>query len=805
VSETSGTFGARYAALGSIEERLALETSETRRAPYVDADAVLGRLINTALRGGRIAKVIEPKAKKRSPRVELLIPLSDSECEAAHEYFEVGNQEKRGSWHVPENEVLSLGLVHTVHWTRQNSKLALNLADSERVTPLFRGEPEAVAVWVLEPLFEELFLPLKLRGMYWLGKKTVEEQEKHWAVIDPLYAALGLDPAPLDAFRPGKGWSRHSTQDIIGLREGLIESWARAPEDVGARYRAYRLGQIIERYYAKAKKGHALRKGVLTKAAGRTLTAYFGGDWLGFLRYLDEEPHPSEEIIQALPETKLMVGTSEKAAAVAAEHGLPPEEVQRMLAAYWQQTDHSSPVEQRVVAIKRFWQAFDDVHARQQTGMPSLWGLVDEGLFEFEDENSMGYHHGRHRELLPADLNADIEQLWGGAMLPRWPERVVSEPAPHARLAEAIGPALRFWHGAALTAWFLCEGPYSRTDMDGLANYHHRELDALNELRSPIGGELFRELRDAEKRLQPIEPDYEDVSEHEVVPGLSFSVSISSGQTKLKGFEELRDIITRHRRTWTQQYFDTYLRARWESDLREAGDAYNRLTAQRGKSPTAKQFAKAAARPTNLWFGGNITGVYSVLGLKSPVAPTERRLLPTDAEAFALRVFQALGGQPRDGSIVSSREERHAQWEHNNRYANYHRLATHAPDYVQLEEALGRPPELKEFGTSKFKHRAEVLADDVEEAWHIYGDVVHRALAGEVDEREVVAPTGSVPQQAVPSSETAAAAAAATAAVAEVAEASTPPATAAPGWYEDPWGRAHWRWWDGQQWTEHAG
>ena len=54
------------------------------------------------------------------------------------------------------------------------------------------------------------------------------------------------------------------------------------------RYRTFRIGQLADRYYAKAKNGQALRKRVLTKPLGRTLTAYFGGDWLAFLAYLGE-------------------------------------------------------------------------------------------------------------------------------------------------------------------------------------------------------------------------------------------------------------------------------------------------------------------------------------------------------------------------------------------------------------------------------------------------------------------------------------------------------------------------------------
>ena len=726
MSDLPLTFGARYAALASTRERMELEASEQRRGDFATVDVVLDRLIATAMSGERVAALIETKSKKKqSDRVELRIKLSDNERAALAEHFEVGNQEKRGSWHVPQDEVLSLGLIHAVHWTRRNPRLALSMADAERARPEFRGEPGAVAVWVLEPLFEDLFLPLKLRGFTWLGNKTVEEQDKSWTTIGPLYDALGLDSAPLSAFRPGTGWSRHTTEEIIALRRNLFESWAAAPDDVGARYRAYRIGQLVERYYAKAKKGQALRKGVLTKASGRTLTAYFGGDWLAFLSYLGEEPHQSEEIVQALPTTKLMAGASERADQVAAKYGLPPEEVHRMLAAYWQQSDHSSPVEQRVKVIKRFWTAFDELHARQRPGMPSLWGLAEDSGVDIGEEDEDGpFQRGIHARVLPDDLSADIARLWGTVMLPRWPDRVVSESAPHAQMATALGPALRFWHGAALTAWFLCEGPYSRTDIDGLANYHHRELDALKNMGFPVDGELFGELRQAQERYG--EPKHAE-------RGLVITISLSgTGRGEREqpsvSFEVLRDIITRHRQAWTRQHFEAYLRVRWEQDLRAAGDGYHRLAAERGKAPTPKQFAKLAIQPANLWFGGDITGVYGVLGIAGPDAPTKQLVLPADPRAFVQRVFTALGGQPRDSRPVIGSEERNAQWEHNQRYANISNLARNAIGYVHLQEALGRPPELKDFTRSKFSG-AEVLSADGDEAWRIFSDVVQAALS----------------------------------------------------------------------------
>jgi Protein of unknown function (DUF2510) len=792
VSDAAQTFGAQYAALTTVDERMQFEAAQGRRERYALVDAVLDRLISNAMRGERIAKLVPPRTKKDGERVELLVSLSDEERAAVAEHFEVENQEKRGSWYVPEDEVLSLGLMHTVHWGRRSPRLALSHADAERAKPAFRGEPEAVAVWVLEPLFEELFLPLKLRGLTWLGKKTPDDQQKQWAVIDPLYEALGLDTGSLDAFRPGTGWSRHTTNDVITLRSALLESWAGAPDDVGARYRAYRLGQVIERYYAKAKGGKARRNAVLTKPTGRTLTAYFGGDWLAFLDYLGEEVDPGEEIVQALPKTKLIVGGSTRAAELAAEHGVPAEEVERMLAAFWQTSDAASPVEQRVDVLKRFWVEFDGLHARQTSGMDSLWGLVQDHSYVsanlgVEGDGDEPVHNARlYKRLLSSELQADIEGLWSTCMLPRWPDRLVTEAAPHARLAEALGPALRFWEGAALTAWFLCEGPYSRTDIDGLANYHHHELDALAELGCPVGGELFRELRAAEEKYGP--------PKHGT--GLVITVSISLGldddeyedDSRHVPFEVLRDIVTKHRREWAERHLATYLRTQWETELRAVGHAYHRHAAKKGKPPTAKQFAKAAAPAANRWFGGDLARVYGVIGVKAPDAPTRApRLVPEDPDTFARLLYERLRGRRYElpPSWGEDQDER-SQWN------AFDGLAGLCVEYLQLEEALGEPPELKAFGRSKFQYRSEVLGEDVDEAWDTYGRAVHAALEDYA---------GASPANAGH---------ARSAAVADGAEAVTassgreaqqlPPAA----WHPDPHGQHRWRWWDGQQWTDHV-
>ena len=183
-----------------------------------------------------------------------------------------------------------------------------------------------------------------------------------------------------------------------------------------------------------------------------------------------------------------MVGDSERAAQVAQAHGLPEADVQKMLAAFWQQSDHASPVEQRVHVLKRFWNEFDALHARQAPGMPSLWGLVQDHAYVHPRVEGVG---GRQRDDAADDSDGDAvyaprlyEQLLPASSTPTSFASGVQQCCRGGRTASSrrrrLTPDCRsyragvaFWEGAALTCWFLCEGPSSRTDLDGLPNYHH--------------------------------------------------------------------------------------------------------------------------------------------------------------------------------------------------------------------------------------------------------------------------------------------------------------------------------------------
>ena len=722
------TLGARYAA-ADIEERLALDREA--RQDFEGSDRLLAQLIRSALNGDVIAEMSEAKRRSDLHGVKLLVDLDEDETAALADHFAVAKQEKRGSWHIPANERLSLGLIHMVYWLRRNPRLAVRVAPSDGVNPAFAEAPQAVALWVLEPLFEQLYLPIKLRSGRMLGRKTVEQQEKQWALIDPLYEALGIDTAQLDPYRPGRGFHRLNREEINDARIALIDAWSNAPKDVGDRYRAYRIGELVERYYSRAKNGQATRKQVLTAAYGRTLTAYYGGDWLSFLEFLGEQPHSDEQIIQALPKTTILAGTSERAAEVAAGAGVTPEQVKEMLAAYWQQeTTSHSPIEQRVHAIRHYWDELDQLHANQRIGMATLAPLSEPrghwviSMVEGREEER------KPEEALSADLHEEVNRLWATEVLARYPDRLVSQVDPIGQLALAIGPALRFWAQAALTAWYMAVGPMSRTTLGQLGDYLSRDLDELEDLGFPIPKDVLRELAEAEEEFGPESPLEETLSESEIEldggPSLTFSMTMSHGITR-EGYEPVRDIITRLRHEWTERYWDGYLRARWDADLRTVGDRFHRETAKRGgKPPTFKAFGKHATRPANVWFAGRIPGVYAAIGATAPPEQTSDLLMPKDRKAFATEVFTRLGGKPR-----SLDAERQGTQPYDEKWMQYVSLANESLGYVQHWEALGEPPELKQLGSGarRFEARSNVLDEDVDRAFEIFGQAVSDVLA----------------------------------------------------------------------------
>lgn len=721
MSDPGESFGRQAARATTPTGYLELEERTGRSDRFAEIDALVETLLRRSLGGEQVAVLTsEPR------NVGLGIPgLNPAHRAFLVRGFVLEEQQARGAWFLPEEAPLDVGWANFPFYFQSEPRFATGTATAQRGTVRLHDAPEALFFWsALETLFGKLYSPFALRGPL-AGTKDRDWQRNAWHDAETFLAALDFDVREaLAPVRYGGGWSKLRAHEQVQAKQGLMQALRRQAERPrAAHYRAYRIQRLVACYYRQAKKDPPKLRQVLTKDLQPVLAGYFGGDWLAFLAYVGEDPHPDERIATALPETRLVVADRKRVAAVAAAQGLPAAEVERALAAFWGSNRASSPIEERVGALRDYWREFETIHVRQRPGMPPLWGLVDEGGVNLRAQEP--YQAGLYRTLLTPDVLATIDRLWGTCMLTRWPDRLVSTISPQALLAEAVGPALKFWHGCALTAWFLCEGPYSRTDLPGLADYHARELAAMERLGCPVDPALFEELQRAESRLGPQRsiPDPERTSHHGIGAGMSVAIEGSSGSRR-DGFEILRDIISRHRRAWSEQDLEAYLRSRWETEIRDAARDFSLLSERKGKAPNPKQFAAKAVQATNHWFGGDLGGLYRMMGEKSPIEAKRHQIMPDDREAFARSVYQRLvdaaGARAPLSPGASTRDERNQdqvlwdlQW-----------MAEESLRFLQREEALDRPPTLEEFGRDGFVYRAPALAPEIDGAWSTYQQAV---------------------------------------------------------------------------------
>lgn len=693
---SSPTFGAQIATLAP-NDLLAAEATTGRSEYFAPLDTLINAALRHALADKRLVDVTYGRRGVKDTAA-LAGDLSPHRGSIDDRYL-LERQESRGAWYVPQELSLKTGVCNLPALTLAQPRFAMTAVRDEVVKVDARACRDAVAIWAaLVPLFTDLFAAIEYRtGQTKLG--SVDDRRTAWRRVEATYDDLGLCLDEVAPFRFGGDWGRLRVDDQVAAREALLDGLRRAVNDeTGPRWRARVIKALAAAYYAKARSGRPLSRAVLTKAVQPHLSAAFGGDWIAFLDYLEEKPNDGESIATALPEPRLFVGAAAKTADVAADAGLAVDEVERMLAAYLGHAAGTSPVEERVAVMRRWWEEFDGVHAAQRSGMPALWGLVDEGFITLDNEQDAEPY--LYRRLLSEEVVAEVDRLWDGVTLPRWPERIVSEFHPHRQMADAFGPALAFWSGVALTCWFICEGPASRTSIDGLEDYHQRQLVALDELGTPVDRRLFRELEAAESRLGPETQMWRD----ETVDASDASVIMSvrtGGYTRRDGFEILNEIVTGHRRAWSSVHLDDYLRLRWDGELREVAREYNRGFAARSKPPTIKQFASFAAPAANHWFGGDLAALYAALGEKAPVRTTRVDLLTGDPLTFVRTVYAGLGGGP---SLP-----REAAWQDRdaaNRQWDLRRLATEALIYLQLAEALGAPPTPEQFKADRLRWEA---------------------------------------------------------------------------------------------------
>lgn len=344
------SFGERILELPPAEV-LAEENARGLSPAFSAQDAMTAGIVWASLAGER---VVEFTKGKPAGRLRLL-PLSEDDRETLTDRFLLMNQQGRGAWFIPDQVNLKTGIANLPHHFRRYPRFASCVAYEEKGKFSLGESPDALYFWAaLGPLFEVLYRPIALRTTD-APSGDRDTHIKEWETVYSWYRALGIDvDDELSVFRYGGGWSKLRSAERLAAKEALFLALDRAvTADVASRYRVLTTRKLIQRYYARAKRGAPTMRQVLTKQLEPLLCASFGGDWLAFLRYLGEEAHPEERIATRLPETKLFVSAARRVPAVASQHGIDPAEVERMLAAFWPGEPSTSPVERRVSALQQ--------------------------------------------------------------------------------------------------------------------------------------------------------------------------------------------------------------------------------------------------------------------------------------------------------------------------------------------------------------------------------------------------------------------------------------------------------------------
>ncbi|MFI7517577.1 DUF2510 domain-containing protein [Micromonospora echinofusca] len=732
------SLGRRLDATTDAEEWLAVEDEAGAGKRFAAVDELLAAVTAAAFAGKPPVRVTAAGAT----RALTLRHVRASTRAALKEGFDLAKQQAAGAWWLPEAAPIKPGTVNLPAYYAIEPRWAMNTATTDAVRVEFSGSPDALASWaLLIPFANTLYAPLILRGPD-AGAHEPAARDAAWAAVDVLYTALGLTSehvhSALTRMRPGHGWSQLPTAEQTATKVALLDALRQVVgQQTVRRWRAEVLRPLVRRYYAKANKDAPTARAVLTKALQPAAAAYFGGNWLALLDYLGEAVAAGEEITTALPEPRLYVQASAKVEQVAAEKNLPVEEVAKILASYLGTDEIRSPIQRRLDVLRRYWAAFDTIHARQVPGMPAPPDLAPGRGFGIGED--VPFTRPDFERVLPAAVLADIDALWGGACIPRYPDRIVSTLFLHAEMVAAFGPALTFWNNIALTCWYYCEGPYSRTDIDGAAEHYSRDIKALAAADTPVDPQLFADLRAAQRRLGPPQELWADRRVLDAGTGVTVTMSMGGG-VRRDGFEILRDIVTAHRRAWTAQNLESALNRAWEESLRELARQVNLAVARRGKLPTVKQFATLGAPVANAWFGGDLAALYTAVGERAPVEQARVQLMPYDRAAFCNQVFNTLGGRYVPNSRAAEDiEGNRLSWD-------LRRLAAEAPRFVQLQEALDRPPTLEEFGAARLTWPDTVTFDR-------YATAVRQARAG-LDTVRPTATTAKQPADRVDSTET---------------------------------------------------
>lgn len=155
------SFSRRASALSDPGLLIEIEAREGKAKLFAEIDVLLADVVVRALRGEPMITV------EQGRRVDSVSIMGlDRRLEGVLDnQFAVANQHSRGAWFLPEKIKLIAGMVNLPSIFARHPRFATGLAWDERGRFLLANSTVAVFLWaVLEPLFEQLFLPFQLRG-----------------------------------------------------------------------------------------------------------------------------------------------------------------------------------------------------------------------------------------------------------------------------------------------------------------------------------------------------------------------------------------------------------------------------------------------------------------------------------------------------------------------------------------------------------------------------------------------------------------------------------------------------------------
>ena len=315
-------------------------------------------------------------------------------------------QRSRGAWFLPDKHADQGAPIQLPYFLRHHPRFSTILAGHANSTMSLGKVADTIYIWsVLEPLFVTLLLPFELRSRQ---SRTLsrEDYSVAWARAEGLLAALGLDIAhDFAAMRYGSGWHRLQSGTKQAIKERVLDALVRQV-NFGNR-------SALPCLSTDTASGTILPQGRCCRARvsqagdhGRTdAHAHRLFRWRlarPSRSYIGEEADASEKVITTLPETRFFVGGKQRVAEVAAQLGAAGHGSRGDGRGLWRQERAESPIEERITMLERYWRLFDEIHARQRTGMTNLWGLVEDvRTVRLDDTPWAPFNPELYRRLLP--------------------------------------------------------------------------------------------------------------------------------------------------------------------------------------------------------------------------------------------------------------------------------------------------------------------------------------------------------------------------------------------------------------------